>query len=160
MKSDGPASDKEEIKLINLIVDCVDKQEIIERIVEEKVRSILYGNPVDFFIKPKTKLRFQKYFETKCQSQLAQYAEITARRNVIAHNNGRVDRKYLREVPHTTLTLNQAVSLNEAYLSESISLLLCLAARATELVLVGHYGAIANGKLRERLGCCKCLPAI
>jgi hypothetical protein len=160
LKSEAPASEKEELKLINLIVDSDDKKEILERIIEEKIRGIFYGNPVDFFIKPKTKLRFQKYFETKCDTQLKQYAEITARRNVIAHNNGRVDRKYLREVPGTALKANQVVSLTEDYLRESIGLLICLAARATELVLIGHYRATANGKLRERLDCCTCLPAI
>ncbi|RDK07770.1 hypothetical protein [Cupriavidus lacunae] len=160
LKSDAPNSEKEEAKLINLIVGSSDREEIIERIVEEKVRGIFYGNPVDFFIKPKTKLRFQKYFETKCQTQLAQYAEITARRNVIAHNNGRVDRKYMREVANPIFKLNQTVSLSDSYLRESIGLLLCLAARATELVLIGHYSATANGKLRERLDGCKCLPAI
>jgi hypothetical protein len=160
LKSDAPTADKEETKLISLIVDSFDKTEIIERIVEEKVRGIFYGNPVDFFIKPKTKLRFQKYFQSKCQTQLAQYAEITARRNVIAHNNGRVDRKYLREVENPQFTLNQAVPLSSAYLRETIGLLLCLAARATELVLIGHYSSRAGGKLRERLNGCNCLPAI
>jgi len=160
LKTEAPTSDREEVKLINLIVDSADKNEIIERIVEEKVRGIFYGSPVDFFLKPKTKLRFQKYFETKCQAQIAQYAEITARRNVVAHNNGRVDRKYLRENPNTTHKLNERVSLSNLYLRESIGLLLCLAARATELVLIGHYGQQANGRLRERLSCCSCLPPI
>lgn len=160
LKSEAPTSEKEEIKLINLILDSSDREEIIQRLVEEKVRGIFYGNPVDFFIKPKSKLRFKKYFETKCHTQLAQYAEITARRNVVAHNNGRVDRKYLREVETPTFRLDQTVSLSATYLRESIGLLLCLAARATELVLIGHYAATANGKLRERLHGCKCLPAI
>jgi hypothetical protein len=160
LKSSTPASEKEETKLVNLILDSSDKEEIISRIIEEKVRGIFYGNPVDFFIKPKTKLRFDKYFETKCQLQLAQYTEITARRNVIAHNSGRVDRKYLREVASTQLKLNQAVPLSSAYLKDSIGLLLCLAARATELVLIGHYRSHAAGQLRSRLNMCKCLPAI
>ena len=160
LKTEVPTSDREEVKLINLIVDSADKSEIIERIIEEKIRGIFYGNPVDFFIKPKTKLRFQKYFETKCEIQLAQYAEITARRNVVAHNSGRVDRKYLREVINPKFKLNQTVTLAPAYLQDSIVLLLCLAARATELVLIGHYSSTPKGKLAERLGNCKCLPAI
>lgn len=160
LKTEASTSEREEIKLINLILDSADKSEILERIIEEKIRGIFYGSPVDFFIKPKTKLRFEKYFETKCQTQLAQYAEITARRNVVAHNNGRIDRKYLREVTNPTFKLNQAVTLPAAYLQDSIVLLLCLAARATELVLIGHYSATPKGKLAERLSNCKCLPAI
>lgn len=160
LKTETSTSEREEVKLINLILDSADKSEILERIIEEKIRGIFYGNPVDFFIKPKTKLRFQKYFETKCQAQLAQYAEITARRNVVAHNSGRIDRKYLREVTASTFKLNQVVTLPPAYLQDSIVLLLCLAARATELVLIGHYNATPKGKLGERLSNCKCLPAI
>lgn len=160
LKSEAPVAEREEVKLINLILDSKDKNEILERIIEEKIRGIFYGSPVDFFLKPKTKLRFQKHFETKCQAQLEQYAEITARRNVIAHNNGRIDRKYLREVKTPAFTLNQAVSITADYLRESILLLLCLAARATELVLIGHYSTTAKGRLAERLSACKCLPAI
>lgn len=160
LKTATPTSEREEVKLINLILDSADKSEILERIIEEKIRGIFYGNPVDFFTKPKTKLRFQNYFETKCQFQLAQYAEITARRNVVAHNSGRVDRKYLREVTASTFKLNQVVTLPPAYLQDSIVLLLCLAARATELVLIGHYSSTPKGRLAERLSNCKCLPAI
>jgi hypothetical protein len=160
LQSDSPSSEREETKLINLILDSADRDEIIERIIEERIRAIFYGNPIDFFIKPRTKLRFQKYFETKCQAQLAQFTEIVARRNVIAHNDGRVDRKYLREVATPAFRLGQAISLPSAYLKESISLLGYLAARATELVLIGHYRETPKGKLRLRLAGCKCLPPI
>jgi hypothetical protein len=160
LRSDSISTEREELKLINLILESADKSEIIERIIEEKVRGIFYGNPVDFFIKPKTKLRFKKYFETKCSVQLSQFAEIVARRNVIAHNSGRVDRKYLREVATPAFRLNQVVTLSSTYLKDSIALLVFLAARATELVLIGHYSGIAKGKLAVRLAACKSLPAI
>lgn len=160
LDSGGVCTEREELKLINLILDCDDKDEILERIIEEKIRGIFYGNPVDFFVKPKTKLRFNKHFESKCQVQLEQYAEITARRNVITHNSGKVDRKYLREVASPAFTLNQTVTLPDTYLCDSILLLLCLAARATELVLIGHYQVVAKGKLAERISSSKCLPSI
>lgn len=159
LKTDALTSEREELKLINLILDSADKSEILERIIEEKVRGIFYGSPVDFFTKTKTKLRFKNYFQKNCEVQLAQYTELTARRNIMAHNSGRVDRKYLREVKVSTLRLNQVASLTPDYLQESITLLHGLAAKATELVLIGHYGAVPKGTLADRLRTCS-LPAI
>lgn len=160
LKSDIPATEKEEIKLINLILDSADKNEILERIIEEKVRGIFYGNPVEFFTKPKAKLRFQKYFEEHCISELKKYAEITARRNIIVHNNAQVDRKYMREVDNSTFKLNQIVPLPANYLQDSIALLLCLAAKATELILVRHYQTTARGTLAKKISNYKHLPSV
>ena len=39
----------DEKKLFNLIVKSEDKQEIIDNLIEEKIRNIFYGNPVDVF---------------------------------------------------------------------------------------------------------------
>lgn len=151
LKTDNPTSEREEMKFINLILDSADKSEIIDRIVEEKVRGIFYGSPVDFFIKSKSKLRFNKYFETKCISELEQYAEVTARRNIISHNSGKIDRKYLREVTNPKFKLGQTVPITSTYLLDSIQLLHSLASKATELVLVRHYNVVPRGKLAERV---------
>lgn len=160
LKSSSPQAEQEGQKLLNVIVDCSSRDEIIEQVVEEKVRGIFYGNPVDFFKKGKGKMEFGDYFKVKCDKQLEQYAEITARRNVIAHNNGRVDRKYLREVKGSTFKLGQAVPIKSSYLKESISLLVYLAARATELILKNHYKSVAQGRLASRLNNKAGLPPI
>ncbi|MDX9677003.1 hypothetical protein [Pseudomonas zeae] len=159
LKTDAAASEREEIKLISLILDSADKSEIMERIIEEKVRGIFYGSPVDFFVKSKSKLRFNKYFETMCQQQLEQYSEITARRNIIAHNSGKVDRKYLREVKNPVYKLGQTVPITNIYLQESIQLLHGLATKVTEIVSVRHYNVVPKGKLAERAKSSK-LPSI
>ena len=160
LRSNSPQADKEEQKLLNLIVDSGSRDEIIEQIIEEKVRGIFYGNPVDFFRKQKGKMNFGGYFEAKCAAPLEQYAEVTARRNIIAHNDGRVDRKYMREVKNATYRMNQAVQVPSSYLRESIALLLFLAGRATELILINHYQDSAQGTLSSRMKQCTILPPI
>jgi hypothetical protein len=161
LKGNAPQAEKEGQKLLDLIVDCTDRAEMLEHLIEEKVRGIFYGNPIDVLTKTKAKVNFGTYFAQKCAVQLRQYSEIVARRNAIAHNNGRVDRKYLREVSGTTLKLGQVVPLPSSYLRDSIVLLRCLAGRATELILFNHYSKTKpTGKLAERLGQCKSFPAI
>lgn len=149
--TDAYTSEKEELKLIKLIVDSNSKEEILDKIIEEKVRGIFYGNPVDFFKKSKTKLRFEGYFENYCKIELKQYAEIVARRNIIAHNDGRIDRKYLREIEDSSLQLNQSIILTNEYILESIKLLVRLAGKVTELIVVKHYQGQIKGTLSRRI---------
>ena len=47
----GEESTQRQNKLINIILDSDKKNQMIEKIVEDKIRSILYGNPADFFYK-------------------------------------------------------------------------------------------------------------
>ncbi len=49
------------------------KEEIIEKLAEEKVRSILYGNPLDIFEKDKAKLGFGTFFKDLYQDKLIQF---------------------------------------------------------------------------------------
>jgi len=161
LKNETSVTEKEEIKLVNWIVDSNDKSEILERVIEERIRSLFYGNPVDALTKPKSKLRVNAYFSSPaCQPHIERFAEIIARRNVIAHNDGHVDRKYLREVSGTSLTLGKKIPITGTYLQGSIGFLLCLAAKLTELVLRNHYKSNASGTLKRRLACCNSLPAI
>ena len=53
--SGGDARDSPERveKVINVILQSQNKEEIIDRLIEEKVRGIFYGNPVNFFLKDK-----------------------------------------------------------------------------------------------------------
>ena len=106
LKNESSTSDKEEIKLVNWILESSTKQEILDRVIEERIRSLFYGNPVEVLTKPKSKLRVCDYFsQPQCAPHISRFAEIIARRNVIAHNDGHVDRKYLREVSNTPFLL-------------------------------------------------------
>lgn len=134
-------------KLINIIIDSDDRQEIISRIIEERVRSLFYGNPVDFFEKDKAKLGFGTYFKDNYKDLLKEYTEITARRNIIVHNSGRVDRKYLREVKSTSYKIGNKIIIEKEYLKRALCILEGLAAAATSEVIKKIYKDTPQGKL-------------
>jgi hypothetical protein len=147
LSSDKNESNEREEKLINIVVNSGDKAEMIEKIVEEKTRSIFYGKPTDFFIKDKARINFGKYFESNHTAALKTYAEVTARRNIIAHNDGKVDRKYLREVESPSYSLGQKPLIDANYLKESLYNLKGLASCAATLVIRNVYKEKAQGKV-------------
>lgn len=128
-------------KIITMILESVDKDEIINKIIEEKVRNIFYGNPTDFFTKDKAKIGIGKFFEGNHINSIKKYKEIIARRNIYIHNNGRVDRKYLREVESTSFKLGNKLKIDKEYLRECVIVLRGFACIATKLVLENTYHA-------------------
>ena len=127
------------------------KEEMISKIIEEKLRSIFYGNPLDIFEKDKVQLSFGKYFTDNYQHVLDEYKEITATRNVIIHNNGKVDRKYLREVVGTSYNLRNRIILERQYLKKTLSILEGLAAISSKLVVENIYNGIPRSKLENSI---------
>jgi hypothetical protein len=149
VQTDSPAQFE---KMLSLILSSADKGEMIERLVEERVREIFYGNPADFFLKDKAKLGFGDFFkDAKIKPLLDSFVEATSRRNIVVHNAGRVDRKYMREVKNTQFRLGQAVSIPGDYLRATIANLECLAAAATNLVITQVCQESAKGKLGDSL---------
>jgi len=137
----GDETEKREIKLINIILESDDKEQMIERIIEEKIRSMLYGNPSDFFIKDKARLHLKEYFETN-RKELNSYIEINARRNIFIHNKGRVDSKYLSEVGKVFTPLynkNQVAKLDIEYIKKTIITLKIIASIVTVIVFEKIY---------------------
>ncbi len=147
LSSGGNESSEREEKIISIVVNSVDKSEMVERIVEEKTRSIFYGKPTDFFVRDRARIQLGKYFDSNYTDALKKYAEITARRNIIAHNDGKVDRKYLREVENTTYSLDQKPSIDETYFRDSLYILKGLASCAATLVVRNVYKEAAKGTL-------------
>jgi hypothetical protein len=145
-KQDKESEERQE-NLLGLIVGSVDREEMIEKLVEEKIRGIFYGNPVAFFKNDKARLEFGNTFNEFYSDQLEAYAEISARRNLFAHNEGRVDRKYLREVKDPALGLGQRAPLDTVYLKHTINILRGLSAKAASLVLTNIYKKPVTGKL-------------
>lgn len=134
--TDAPAS---ELKLTQLIVNSADKDEMIEALIEEKIRGIFYGKPTDFFTKDKAKIGFGNFFKSNFEEAITEFNEITARRNVFIHNNGKVDSKYIREVDDSQYTKGQKPKIDKAYLKHSIIVLRGLAALSTKLVFQNIY---------------------
>ncbi len=122
-------------KVTELILQSTDKDEIIDRLIEEKVRGIFYGNPVDFFMKDKKlKLGFGTLFKDNHSANINIYSEIIARRNIYTHNGGRVDRKYLQESNANNIKLGNKLKITEEYLKESIFILRGLASVSAFMV--------------------------
>jgi hypothetical protein len=144
---DSQESPEQSEKLLEVILSSQSRAEIIERLIEERVRGIFYGRPSAFFSKDLGKLEFGEYFRVNAAPAVADYAEITARRNVLVHNAGRVDRKYLREVKGGALALGAMVPLDRPYLRKSIATLEGLAAAAGGLASERIYDSPAQGKL-------------
>jgi hypothetical protein len=124
----------QQIKLLQVIFDSQDKIEMLDKIIEEKIRGIFYGNPLDFFEKDKAKLGFENIFKDKYPKALIQYTEIVSRRNINIHNEGRIDRKYLRET-ELSLKLGTKPIIDKFYLKPSILLLLGLSSTSAKIVL-------------------------
>lgn len=107
---------------------------MLEKVIEERVRGIFYGAPSEFFLKDKAKLKFGDHFSTNCAEAVNKFVELCARRNVLIHNDGRVDRKYLREAPGSKFKLRETVSVHEPYLRGALLTLRGLCATTGVLV--------------------------
>ena len=142
-------TDSENFKLAQVVISSNDRDEIIERMIEEKIRSIFYGNPVNIFKKDSAKLELGPIFSDTYRVLLTEYAEITARRNIIIHNSGRVDRKYIREVKNCQYKLGNKAPITDAYLRRALALLEGMAAITAETVIANVYSGSVRGKLGE-----------
>lgn len=153
LSSSNPSSEKEDLKIIDIVINSSTREEIIEKVAEEKIRGIFYGNPTDLFTKQKIKLDFGEFFPSNCSADLSFFSEVVARRNIAAHNAGRVDRKYLRENPTNPygLQLGQIAPLPSTYLRQSVTVLRRLAAISAALVVKRIYKDAVQGTLRSRV---------
>ena len=124
-------------KLLNIIIASSSKEEALEHYIDEKLRGIFYGNPVDVFEKNKLGFDLHERMGKDCTEDLSIYAEIVARRNVIVHNLGRVDRKYIREIEGTTLNMGETINVDREYLFRSLHTINDLAKRyVTEISIL------------------------
>lgn len=133
-------------KLLALILESDDRYEMINKLAEEKVRGIFYGNPLGLFVSDKARLEFGNYFKENHIYSLKIFKEATARRNIIIHNKARVDRKYVSEVSGTDLRLGQKVQIDEEYLRSCMLALKDIAAAAANQVSTSIYKVPLHGK--------------
>jgi len=142
-------ADTQQQKLLNLIISSIDREEMINKIAEEKIRGIFYGNPVDFFEKDKAKIGIGTYIKENYKKALDEYAEFIARRNLLIHNNGRVDNKYKREIKSTTYDIGDRPLIDKEYIRNSIKVLRTLSLIATKLVLEKTYVSSTRPKFED-----------
>ncbi|MCS3725541.1 hypothetical protein [Bradyrhizobium betae] len=136
-------------KLIEVILESKDRYEILHKLIEEKVRGIFYGNPIDLFAKDKAALGFGQHFKNNKVPLLEALQEMTARRNIIIHNEARVDRKYLLEVPSSPLQLGQKVKIDKHYLERALLVMKDLAADAAQLAATNNYKESLYGRAKR-----------
>jgi hypothetical protein len=129
-------------KILDIILRSADRVEILDRIVEERVRGLFYGAPASFFVKPASKMEFGDTFSREFAQALQRYVEICARRNCIVHNKARSDRKYYREIGRADDgNLGKKLSFTGEYLRESMNTLRGMAAIACESVCINIYNS-------------------
>ena len=142
--------EKSRIKLLSLIVNSSTKEDILDTIIEEKIRGIFYGNPVDFYVYDKANIGLGNFFKDNHNTTIKRLSEIIARRNAYVHNDGRVDSKYLREVENPQYLLGKIAILDEHYVRENIYILRGFAATVTKLIIENDYKVKnTNGSIEQ-----------
>lgn len=138
-------------KIMQIVISSKNREEIIDRLIEEKVRGIFYGNIADIFLKDKAKLQLEDTFNNPDGIEIInKMLEIFARRNINIHNGGKVDRKYLREVKSTTAKLNSILKIDQQYLRDSINILTQIATIFTNAVLKNIYKTASTNRALNR----------
>jgi hypothetical protein len=145
IQSENSEDAKKYQKLLLLIMKCADREEIIERIIEEKIRGIFYGKPMDFFVLDKAKIGFGDFFKNNFQKSLAKYGEVISRRNIYAHNNGHVDSKYLSEVQNSIFKLDEKALLDLKYITDTTRLCVGISTLSLKLVIENIYKGNLTG---------------
>lgn len=140
-------SEKRESKLLSIIINSFDKEEMLAKLTEEKIRGIFYGSPADFFKKDTAKIGLARFFADNHHKTLEKFAEIIARRNIFVHNDGKVDRKYLREVTNPTFGLGNKAVISYDYLKETIMILKALAVLVTDIAVRKNYNVVPNKRI-------------
>jgi hypothetical protein len=148
-KANDKDSAEREDKLISTILSSKSREEIIEKLAEEKIRRLFYGNPLDFFRTEKASLGFKNKYTSSFPTALDCLAEIIARRNIFIHNGRRVDQKYLREVKSTTLQRDAAAMTSPGYLRLAIDLMSGFGASVTHHVISTHFHLNVTGSVAK-----------
>ena len=137
---------RENHKVSKILIESNSREEALEKLIEEKLRSIFYGNPINAFISykknnkhldGKLKLNLDKEFHDKCSFELLLYKEMLGRRNAIVHNAGIIDDKYIREIDDICIKISKGnkAKIEENYLFNSLKILDKLANVYIEQVL-------------------------
>ena len=138
-------------KIYRIILSSTDKNEIIDRLIEEKVRGIFYGNIADIFLKDKAKLELKDTFNSpKGRTLIDNMLEIFARRNIHIHNAGRIDRKYVRETKLHEDKLGTILKIDQTYIRNSINILTEIATMFTCAIMENIYKETPQNKALNR----------
>lgn len=107
------------IRYLNIIIKSEDKDQMIEQIAEDKVRTLMYASPKDFFVKDKGNLNFGNLFK-KHQDLIDKFVELSARRNIYIHNGGHVNKDYLNYISNSKFKEGNIAKMNQEYIVSAI----------------------------------------
>lgn len=147
--SDFDYESKQKDKLLQIIIMSEDRSEIIDKVIEDKIRNIFYGNPIEIFTKDKCKLEFGDHFKMNLEKEIGYYSEFVATRNILVHNARRVDSKYLKEVKNSNFEIGDLRTLSVDYLRACIGILEGIAAVSSKLVVENIFKKDIQGVLRK-----------
>ena len=142
-----PAQDT---KILKMILESSDYKEIIDKVVEERIRGIFYGNPMDIFEKDKCRMKIGSWFKDNAETELQVLREAILRRNLIVHNNGRVDRRYLRETG-LNWPLGKKLDIDKTYMKQAISVVINISGCFSALIVRQIFQEKPIGWLGEKL---------
>lgn len=144
------STERENYKVVEMLIYSQSREEALEKYVEEKLRSIFYGKPIDAFFSGtdgKSRAKDGKLrlgtaeMANICKTEFDEYMEIIGRRNLIVHSMGRIDTKYVRESKELQTPnklsggVGEKVKIDEEYLFNVLRVLDRLASEYTKCVL-------------------------
>lgn len=126
-------------KLINMIYSENTIENVLQLVIEEKNRKIFYGNPSDIFEKDPCKFGHSTYFKHNYPNELIYFKKIIAIRNIIIHNNSRIDSKFIKEVRNSTYRRKEKIKITPEILKETIFFLIGLISELTCKFLENNF---------------------
>ena len=110
-------------KLLGVMQTASNKQEVIDYILEERIMGIFYGDPLAVFQKDKLRFGIHEKMVRDCQHSLSRLREIICRRNLLIHDSGVVNRKYLREVHNSSYAIGDKLGVDRDYFYDSLKVM-------------------------------------
>lgn len=134
LKKYSAVNDQANYKVSEIIIKSSSRKEALEKIIEERLRGVFYGDPIGAFIiykdenhkDGKLRLNLNTELDRHCKNELKLYKEMLGRRNAIVHNAGIIDEKYMREINDdisSKLALREKVKIDRGYLFSALEAL-------------------------------------
>jgi len=139
--------EQRDANLLEIILDSQDREEILERVAWGRIQSIGYGSLTRVLTKDSLRLRLGGHFDHSHDDVLATLGEASARRNIWVHNDGKVDRRYLKLIGAGGLRLGMRATISDAYLIAALTAIRTLGACVAYSAARGYYEVEPGGRL-------------
>ena len=133
-------SDKTPVSL-EMLINASSKEEVIDKVILNKIITLFYASPKDYFNKLKA------YLEIKIDEDLFySFIEMKATRDLIVHNDSRVNQVYVEKCGSYARTKNtkQIIPCNKTYYESCVSVLKRLIKSIYEQTAKKQFGIDPN----------------